>query len=332
MRTNIVIPKIVSSGLAYRVNSDKKTCTITGIGSCTDVEVGIPPAINGYKVTAIGDNAFNDERTYHENIKITGIAIPDSVITIGESAFASCRSLEKIAFGNGVKSVGSRAFEHRDIYEVYIDDIAAWCSISWENTYSHPDSSWGTNLYLKGQLVTDLIIPDGVTSIGKYAFYGYASITSITICSSVTSINDYAFYECSNITSVSFEDNSKLTEIGRVAFFNCCDLTSVTFGKNSKLTSIGEMAFGNCNLASIKIPDSMTIIGDEAFRQAGLTSIEIPITVTSIGTSAFKSCENLTIHFKGAKAQWENITKAADWNQYVSTLVVYCTDETIEIL
>lgn len=329
MRTNIVIPKIVSYGLSYSVNSDKKTCTITGIGSCTDTEVGIPPTINGYKVISIADNAFNDTG-YGRNSKITGIAIPDGVTTIGEYAFAACCSLKKIAFGKGVKSVGYRAFEFLSIDDVYIDDIAAWCSISWKGDYSHPHDSRGTNLHLKGQLVTDLIIPDGVTSIGEYAFYSYASITSITICSSVTNINVHAFYGCSNITSVSFEDNSELTEIGRAAFFNCYDLTSVTFGKNSKLTNIGEAAFGNCNIVSIKIPDSMTFIGKEAFLQAGLVSVYIPINVTRIGDEAFKGCYDFAyINYEGTKKQWENITKGSNW-KHNKTITICCIDGILE--
>jgi hypothetical protein len=85
--------------------------------------------------------------------------------------------------------------------------MAAWCNISFSNTYSNP-LYFAHNLYLNGALVTDLVIPDGVTSIGSYAFYNCTSLTSVTLPSGVTSIGSYAFYNCSKLTSVVFENAS----------------------------------------------------------------------------------------------------------------------------
>ena len=141
---------------------------------------------------------------------------------------------------------------------------------------------------------TTVILQDGLTSIGGFAFRNCRGLTSIEIPSSVTSIGDSAFYGCRS-------------------------LTSITFGENSKLASIGERAFSGCSgLTSIEIPNSVTSIGGGAFlRCSGLTSIKIPSSVTSIGDAAFSGCSKLsTITVKattpptlGSSAIPSNVTK-----------------------
>ncbi|MBR4881759.1 MAG: leucine-rich repeat domain-containing protein, partial [Clostridia bacterium] len=121
---------------------------------------------------------------------------------------------------------------------VYISDIAAWCNISFD--YGSNPLFNGAVLYLNGEAVTDLIIPDSVTSIGDSAFVGYKSLTSVTIGNSVTSIGDYAFEGCTALESVTIPDS--VTSIGDNAFCDCTSLTSVT------------------------IPDSVTYIGAGAFH------------------------------------------------------------------
>ena len=82
-------------------------------------------------------------------------------------------------------------------------------------------------MYLNGELVTDLVIPDGVTSIGDYAFYNYNSLTSVTIGNGVTSIGSSAFDGCTSLKSITIPDS--VTSIGESAFSGCSGLTSVTF-------------------------------------------------------------------------------------------------------
>ena len=116
---------------------------------------------------------------------------------------------------------------------------------------------------------TSIEIPEGTTSIGYYAFYGYTGLTSITIPDSVTNIGAGAFLECTGLTSITIPNS--VTSIGNFAFYYCTGLTSIT------------------------IPDSVTNIGASAFsRCTGLTSITIPDGVTSIGDSMFRECTNLT--------------------------------------
>lgn len=134
-------------------------------------------------------------------------------------------------------------------------------------------------------------VPDGVTSIGNYAFFRCPNLTKVSIGDSVISIGISAFKGCVKLASITIPNS--VTSIGRSAFSSCSNLTSVMIGNS--VTSIGDIAFYDCvNLTSITIPDSVTSIGDEAFAYCGrLTSITIPDSVTSIGSRAFERCSNL---------------------------------------
>ena len=137
----------------------------------------------------------------------------------------------------------------------------------------------------------DVVIPDGVISIGDGAFWGCRTLTSITIPNSVTSIGSSAFSHCIRLTSITIPNS--VTSIGNEAFKFCVSLTSITIP--SSVTSIGSSAFSYTRLTSITIPDSVTSIGNYAFYNfTSLTSIIIPSSVTSIGEYAFEGCTNLT--------------------------------------
>ncbi|MBQ5823305.1 MAG: leucine-rich repeat domain-containing protein [Clostridia bacterium] len=138
----------------------------------------------------------------------------------------------------------------------------------------------------------DVTIPDGVTSIGDWAFRGCKSLTSIKIPDSVTSIGEQAFARCQYLTSITIPNS--VTHIGDGAFRGCENLTS--FIIPDSVINIGDAAFRGCkSLTSITIPDSVTSIGAYAFDSCeNLTSFIIPNSVTSIGTGAFSYCQNLT--------------------------------------
>ena len=149
---------------------------------------------------------------------------------------------------------------------------------------------WGTS-------ITKVVIENGVTSIGNWAFENCFSLTSITILDGVRYIGNCAFLCCTSLTSITIPDS--VTSIGDEAFEGCTSLTSVTIGNG--VTSIGYKAFAYCRLLeSVTIPDGVTGIGDSAFHSCtSLTSVTIPDSVTSIGLSAFEDCTSLisiTIH------------------------------------
>ena len=140
-------------------------------------------------------------------------------------------------------------------------------------------------------VIKQVIIDDGVTTIGYSAFYRCSSLTSVTIPNSVTEIGVGAFSGCSSLTSVTIP--SSVTTIWHSAFANCSSLTSVTIP--SSVTTIWHSAFYGCSsLTSVTIPNSVTTIGEEAFRDcSSLTSITIPNSVTTIGVEAFSGCKNI---------------------------------------
>ena len=146
--------------------------------------------------------------------------------------------------------------------------------------------------YFKKSLLKEAVVEEGVTSIGKYAFYKCSSLTSITIPDSVISIGNSAFYGCSGMTSINIPDG--VTSIGNFTFYGCSSLTSINIPDS--VTSIGYSAFRCCSsLTSINIPDSVTIIGACAFYECSrLTSINIPDGITRIEDYTFYNCSNIT--------------------------------------
>ena len=140
--------------------------------------------------------------------------------------------------------------------------------------------------------IKTVVIKDGVTSIGKYAFFWCSGLTSITIPNSVTSIGEHAFANCSGLTSITIPNS--VTSIGDGAFSSCSGLTSITIPNS--VTSIGNGAFLGCSgLTSITIPNSVKSIGNQTFWLcSGLTSITIPNSVKSIGNETFWLCSGLT--------------------------------------
>ena len=237
--------------------------------------------------SSIGSYAFQNCKNL-----IADMVIPNGQRTVYQYTFYNCNKLTSITIPDSVTLIGRYAFQDcHSLTGVYITDIAKWCAIEFYDNDSNP-LYYAHNLYLNGELVTDLVIPNDVTSIGKWAFYGCNSLTSVTIPDSVTSIGDSAFSKCSSLTSINIPDG--VTSIGKNAFQYCSSLTSVTIPDS--VTSIGEYAFYLCsNLTSVTIPDGVTSIGIWAFYGcSSLTSIAIPDSVTSINNSAFQHCSNLT--------------------------------------
>ena len=209
---------------------------------------------------------------------LTQYTIPDSVTSIGKSAFYGCSKLTSITIPDSVTSIGKSAFYG--------------CSKLTSITIPDSVTSIGYEAFYECSSLTSVTIGNSVTSIGDYAFSYCTSLTSVTIGNSVTSIGDYAFYKCSSLTSVTIPNS--VTSIGDYAFYGCTSLKSVTIPNS--VTSIGENAFCCCSsLTSVTIPNSVTSIGYRAFYICkSLTSVTIPNSVTSIGDYAFYECSSLT--------------------------------------
>ena len=236
-----------------------------------------------YNVVGIEDYAFMC--TYTENgweylscSSLTSVTIPNSVTSIGNSAFYDCSSLTSVTIPNSVTSIDDWAFGN--------------CSSLTSVTIPNSITSIGNSVFDSCVNLTSVNIPNSVTSIGEQAFLDCSSLTSITIPNSVTSIGNRAFRNCTSLTSVNI--GNSVTSIGDGAFYGCSSLTSVTIGNG--VTFIGLGTFAYCSsLTSIIIPNSVTSIGDQAFYGcSSLTSVTIPNSVTSIYSAAFYGCSSLT--------------------------------------
>ena len=175
------------------------------------------------------------------NKNLSTYTIHEDTQTIGYGVFSGCTRLATITIPNSVTSIGYEAFRGCSaLTSVHISDIGAWCNISFGSSDVNP-LYYAKNLYLNGELVTEVVIPDGVTELKNYVFYNCKNLTSVTIPDSVTSIGNAAFSSCSALTSVTIGDS--VTSIGDEAFYNCTSLTSVTIPDS--VTSIGYRAFYN---------------------------------------------------------------------------------------
>ena len=278
----VAIPATVThGGVTYRVTSIRgnafRRCSgltsitipegVTSIGSgafsdCTSLaSITIPSS-----VTSIGSSAFFDCTS------LTSVILPEGVTSIGGDAFYCCTSLASITIPEGVTSIGNSAFERcTSLTSITIPEgvtsIGGYAfykclflrSNFINNSKCSDATNWGAVFYTEEEEVDGMIIqnnvlvaargnltianiPEGVTSIGSYAFNRCSGLTSITIPEGVTSIGNYAFYRCSGLTSITLPEG--VTSIGSYAFEGCTGLTSITIP--SSVTSIGWNTFNNC--------------------------------------------------------------------------------------
>ncbi len=206
-------------------------------------------------LNSIGKWCFRDCK------KIKEIAIPDSVTTIEDYAFQSCNALENIAFSENLSNIGSQVFNDTPflannqpliINEILVDYSSA-----------------------KG----DVVIPDNVSVVGKYAFYDNQLITSAVIPSGVDIIDEHAFGRCKELESVNISDT--VTRIENSAFSNCVKLNNVVIPDS--VTFIGSAAFNKCeSLTDITIPETTTHIHGDAFERTPLLESNQPLIINNI--------------------------------------------------
>ena len=298
--------------------------SVTSIGVRTFTECsGLTSVTIGNSVTSIGSSAFYNCSSltsvtignsvtfiggfaFYNCSSLTGeLTIPNSVTSINDYSFAYCSGLTSVTIGNSVTTIGDMAFQGcSGLNRVNITDLNAWCNIQ----FSDNPLNYAHHLYLNGSEVTDLMIPNTVTSISNSAFSGCSGLTSVTIPNSVTSIGGAAFSGCSGLTGKLTIPNS-VTSIGWSAFNGCSNLTSVTIPNS--VTSIGGWAFLGCSglTGALAIPNSLTSIGEKTFYNcSGLTSVTIPNSVIDIGEYAFYGCSGLT----GALAIPNSLTSIGD--------------------
>ena len=231
--------------------------------------LGLASAIIPETVVSIGDYAF----AYRKNL--SEIAIPSSVTAIGSYAFANCENLKTIEVSQSVKSIQSCVFKN----------CVSLTKATWRTLVSVPDS-----VFENCSALTDVKLSN-VTKIGERAFSGCIGLKEIILPQSLTEIGEYAFNKTA-LASITLPQS--IDKVGNGWFSDCKYLETVNF--DGKIKEIGNSAFIGCiSLKNIEIPSSVVNIGDSAFSSCiSLKNIEIPSSVVSIGNFAFRGCSALS--------------------------------------
>lgn len=253
------------------------------------------------------------------------VVIPDGVETICSSAFQYRWDVKTITIPASVTHIEEGAFgAPRNLEGVYFSDLTNFLNIAFEGDVWRWKA--GPDLYINGELIEDITIPEEVVSLGNNSFAGWRSIKSVTIPKSIKSIGDEAFYNCKNLESVYFSnihcflnvkfgksvwassranlyfDGKPATDIvipddvtyidGHI-FSGFKNIVSITIPE--KTTIEGDCDFSGCSsLERIIIPNGMTTIGKYAFSGcSSLASVTIPESVNSIEDDAFSWCNSL---------------------------------------
>lgn len=318
-------------GIAYTIVSAADKTVEVSSGSYTG-DIVIPAKVTNsdteYTVTKIGNSAFYycytitsislpntitsiGESAFEYCVRLQTITIPESVTTIGNGAFGYCNSLETLAIPKNVSSIASYlVYGCKSLKEIIVDEANA--------NYTAVDGG----LYSKDKTVlygypnartTDVVIPDGVTTIYDGAFWDCTNILTIKVPESVTTLRPFCFYSCEKLKSIDLPSEittvpqgafyycealesvvvpDKVTEVGQTAFANCSSLKSVKLG--SAVETIGMSAFMNSkNLSDLVLPASVKSLAMSSLRSTAIETITIPKKCTSIGSSVFMDCKNL---------------------------------------
>ncbi|MBQ7566583.1 MAG: leucine-rich repeat protein [Oscillospiraceae bacterium] len=336
----------------YYIPTSLRSVTITGdtyiptnaFANCDFLtEIRLPES-----VTEIGSYAF------YNCDGLTGFVLPDGVRTLNGNAFLDCANLQQIDSGTQLQTIGAKAFADcaqleqitlpatvstihsdafsgcTDLQDVHISDLAAWLQIAFGSEAANPLYVGAGKLYLNGELLTELTVPDGTTAIKMYAFDGASAIRKIVVPDSVTSIGVRAFRGCTALEEIvlPFVGQTKQTAIAASAtavfgYIFGYDSTEKAWLGGSDATIASMRTFTDYKNAAnkgtvqyaVKLSDnyhslryyyiptslrSVTITGDtyiptNAFANCDfLTEIRLPESVTEIGSYALYNCDGLT--------------------------------------
>lgn len=230
-------------------------------------------------VTSIGEGAF---------IRCTSLETVDignSVQTILPNAFAYCDALTKVTIGRSLSAIKQNAFDEcTNLAEVHISDLGRWCGIDFENSAANPLVN-AHHLYLDGEELTSIVIPEGIETIGSNAFLTATSISHVSLPHTLKRIGESAFCGCKKLNAIIIPDG--VTDIGDACFSGCSSLNEVSLPVT--LTLIGSLCFYNCSLETLVIPGSVSRIGSSAFQYNNIKQVFLG---DSINLDSYAFCNN----------------------------------------
>ena len=317
---------------------DNGEVTITDCDTSVTGTITIPAVLDGYPVTAIGDEAFR----YCDDLQ--NVIIPNGINSVGSSAFFGCTSLISVTLPDSITNLGDRAFMRCTGLQSVI--VGNGITVIDENTFAYCDA------------LRHATLGDNVSVVGKSAFQGCINLESMVLPASITGIEEYAFQNCKSLTGIWVaEDNAhyssdpfgvlfdknktrlirapgkisgsyiipnSVTVIESMAFEDCDSLSSVTIQDGVK--SIGSLAFKDCSgLINVTIADSVDTIGSCAFYYCNnLQSVVMGNGVSTIYSQAFYGCKALLdVYYNGSQQQWNAINLIAG-NECLTNATLHC--------
>lgn len=297
-------------------------------------------------VTYIGQDAFGN----CENL--TELNLPEGITRIDDGAFSGCKKLTKVHIPANVRSLTGNPFQQCTALEnITVDENNRW----YRSEYNCIIDRYYNRLAVGCKAS---VIPDGVSEIGRYAFF-YCPITQITIPDSVTKIDSSAFAGCAQLTSLHIP--ASVTHITETAFSHLTAATEITVDpanayycavnnclierstktlfvgcKNSVIPSDGSVtqirsgAFSNTDVESVTIPSGVTEINLWTFLECkSLKEVTLPASITRLNGHSFGDCPALTdIYYDGSKEQWNEIKKDSYWDLLSDNYTIHFNDGT----
>lgn len=301
--------------------------TLKNIGNtvfygCTQLsDIDVPESVTSIGLGAFLNTAFYNDRTNWVGgalyagvhlIRVNPAYFTDSVadftvksgtLTVSEYAFENCAGMRMVHIPVSVTAVGMDAFGGcTNLREVEYDgSVSNWFAITFSTTLSSP-MYYATHMSILGEISSELVLPENITSIPAGTFKGNTNITKVTIPAKVTSIGDEAFMNCVNLAQIVFENDS-VSYVGKDAFLG------TAFYDASENWSEGVLILGNHILAtnddftatSYEIAENIRTVSAGAFARRDITSLTVGDGVVWFGAGAFKaeSLESLTFATTG---------------------------------
>ena len=283
----------MSKNTTIKLQDGTVSISYGAFSACSDranlVSIEIPNS-----VSSIGESAFSG------CTGLTSIVLSSNMKTIENYTFDGCSSLESVTIPEGIETIGTATFRGcshlsslnfpNSLLQIGYEAFNGCSKLSQLDLGSGVTTIAG-NAFNGCQQLKSVDFPSSLKSIGERAFCG-TGLTSVTIPNNVTDIDQGAFMNCSSLKTAVLPDNMR--DIPKSLLSGCTSLTSVQFPENVK--TIGDYTFSGCTaLTTMEIPEGITTIGQYAFSGCtGLTSIKISNSVDEIWNSAFGGCTSLT--------------------------------------
>lgn len=326
MPKKIVMNNGVENISKYAFRNCNTLQEITIADSVTEIEAYAFSSCDALHSITIPDSVVSLGQNCFEGCKsLSQITFGKGITTIPQYAFRNCSALSSVTFSENLQTVQTYAFYGTPLKEIHINapitlyalysssPIDFYITDINDLIYSNIHNSVNTNnLYMNGVSAEEIVIPDGVeeinnlgfkniknvllpnsvTTIGRYAFSG-SSISDLKLPDSVTEIETSAYAGCLNLTVIESLP-SQLKNIESCAFENCSNLRKIIIPDSVK--NLGSSVFENCReLTDVRLPEGLTILPQTLFAGcSNLKSITIPDSITEVREMAFASCTNLT--------------------------------------